>query len=58
MAIKNKNAWKEVKKTQAELQKGNERIVEIECGVATAQRKSEPTDNNVTLQTLREEVEA
>ena len=57
MAIKNKNVWKTVKQTQAELQKAIERIAEFERSVTTAWQAPSPT-NNAENQSLREEVEA
>ena len=57
MATKNKNVWQMVKQTQAELQKANERIAELERCATTAQRAPPPIDN-AEDQALREEVEA
>ena len=46
MAIKNKNVWKIVKLTQAQLQKAQERIAELECSTTTAQQNPEPTSSD------------
>ena len=58
MAIENKNVWKTVKQTQAELHKANERITELERGVTSIQQIFGSTNSNSVLRTLREEVEA
>ena len=43
MAIKNKNNWKSVELTKAQLKKTQERIVELEHSVTTTPRNPEPT---------------
>ena len=58
MAIKNKIVWKTAKWTQAQLQKVEEHIAELECGTATAQQNPGPTSSDDASKTLREEVEA
>ena len=58
MVIKNKNLWKIVKRTQAQLKKVEERIVELERGTATMQQNPGPTSSDDASKTLREEVEA
>ena len=58
MAIKNKNVWKTVKLTQAQLQKAQERIAELERTTTTVQQNPGLTSNDDALTTLREEVEA
>ena len=56
MATKNKNVWKTVKQTQAELRTAQVRIVELERDVNTAQHQ--PPIISVDIQAQQEEIEA
>jgi chromosome segregation ATPase len=56
MATKNKNVWKMVQQTQAELRKTQDRIAELERTVNTAQPQN-PT-SSVNIQAQQEEIEA
>ena len=58
MAIKNKNVWKTVKLTKAQLQKAQEHITELEHNVTMALQNPEPTSGKDTLITLQEETAA
>ena len=58
MAIKNKNVWKTVKLTQAQLQKAQERIMDLEHSVTMAPENPEPAKGEDPSITLQEEIAA
>ena len=56
MAIKNKNVWKTVKLTKAQLQKAQEHITELEHNVTMALQNHKPASGEDTSITLQEEI--